>query len=83
MLPGETGEVVACESPETLAPALASLLLNPLRLETMGRAARDHVTARFDWKSLAAQAATVFAGGSIVRPTSKNGRPTLETQQMS
>ncbi|MCC7419587.1 MAG: glycosyltransferase family 4 protein [Planctomycetaceae bacterium] len=83
MLPGETGEVVACESPETLAPVLTSLLLNPLRLETMGRAAREHVTARFDWKSLADEAAEVFAGGSSSQVRS-NGKPlTAEKQPLA
>lgn len=80
MLPGETGEVVACESPETLAPVLTSLLLNPLRLEMMGRAARDHVTARFDWGSLAAGAADVFSGARGERQASMSPHRVLATQ---
>lgn len=56
----ETGEVVPCETPEPLAAAVVRLLSDRARLDAMGRAGRIHVAARFDWESLADEAAALF-----------------------
>jgi phosphatidylinositol alpha-1,6-mannosyltransferase len=61
----QTGLVVPCETPESIAAAVASLLRDePLR-QAMGQAARQWVTARFDWPALADQAQQIF--GSLAR----------------
>lgn len=57
----ETGQIVACETPEPLAHLLTELLGDRARLEAMGRAGRAWVAERFDWDALALQAAGLFA----------------------
>lgn len=57
---GETGVVIPCEAPETLASALIELLLDPHRLGTMGQAGRRWVEEQFDWNSLASTASKLF-----------------------
>jgi len=58
--PGETGIVTPCESPELVAEAMTHLLLDPLQLEQMAKAARPWTVENFDWSSLSRQAATLF-----------------------
>ncbi len=50
---GETGLLVPPEDPAALAAALSSLLHDPERRRTMGRAARARAVARYDWQSCA------------------------------
>jgi glycosyltransferase involved in cell wall biosynthesis len=47
VLDGDTGFVVPARSPEPLAAALEKLLTDPELRSAMGRAGREHVTARF------------------------------------
>ncbi len=56
----DTGRVLSCDGPDELAPAVAELLTDPDRRARMGRAARAWAVERFDWSSLARQAAEVF-----------------------
>lgn len=62
MSPGETGYVVPCETPAELAPRIGQLLLDPVRRDTMGRAARAWAVSRFDWVPLTRQAQQIFDG---------------------
>lgn len=56
----ETGMVVNCDEPGPLASLVVELLQDPARLDRMGAAGREWVTARFDWKALAREAAELF-----------------------
>jgi phosphatidylinositol alpha-1,6-mannosyltransferase len=58
---GITGRLVDCTTPDSLALALIDMLSNRDHLEDMGRAARMWATERFDWRNIAASAATVFS----------------------
>jgi phosphatidylinositol alpha-1,6-mannosyltransferase len=58
--PGMTGEMIACESPEPLAEAVAGLLTDTARARQMGTRARDWVVERFDWGSLSREAMQIF-----------------------
>jgi phosphatidylinositol alpha-1,6-mannosyltransferase len=58
---GETGQIVDCTLPNSLADAIIELLEDADRREAMGRAARDWAVAQFDWETLASQAAQIFA----------------------
>jgi len=55
-----TGLVVPCETPESIAAAVAPLLRDDARRAEMGHAAREWVASNFDWSALAAQAEQVF-----------------------
>ena len=55
-----TGRVVNCDSHELLAEQLVELLGDPVRLRTMGTAARTWVETRFDWPQRAKLAAEVW-----------------------
>ncbi|MFL5244262.1 MAG: glycosyltransferase family 4 protein [Gemmataceae bacterium] len=57
-----TGLVVDCEDPETLAKAIISLLQDGNRLHEMAMAARPWTVKRFDWKTLAIRASELFSG---------------------
>jgi phosphatidylinositol alpha-1,6-mannosyltransferase len=57
---GETGVVVPCDAPDTLAAQVTELLADRKRLERMGRAARRWVVENFDWAPLSRQAAELF-----------------------
>jgi phosphatidylinositol alpha-1,6-mannosyltransferase len=57
---GQTGRIVACETPELLAGTIIELLSNPERLEEMGQRGREWVCQRFDWEALVREAAGVF-----------------------
>jgi phosphatidylinositol alpha-1,6-mannosyltransferase len=59
----ETGRVVRCDNPDTLAAAVIELLSDRDRLERMGEAARRWAVERFDWGALSRQAAALFEGG--------------------
>ncbi len=58
--PGETGELVDCDSPDMLGEVLADILENPARAATMGERGRRWILERFDWNALSAQALTLF-----------------------
>jgi phosphatidylinositol alpha-1,6-mannosyltransferase len=60
--PGETGRLVNCDRPETVAETLMAMLADRDNLERMGEAARRWAVERFDWPFLATRAASVFAG---------------------
>ena len=64
VLPGETGELVACESPEPLAAACAVLLGDPGRRSRMGERGRAWVVQHFDWPHLARRATDLFTGAA-------------------
>jgi phosphatidylinositol alpha-1,6-mannosyltransferase len=55
-----TGLIIPCETPETIASAVAGLLRDEARRAQMGRAAREWVTANFEWSALAGQARQIF-----------------------
>jgi phosphatidyl-myo-inositol dimannoside synthase len=55
-----TGRVIPCDTPESIAPTVAELLRDPIRLDAMGSAGREWVVANFDWTSLAQQARELF-----------------------
>jgi phosphatidylinositol alpha-1,6-mannosyltransferase len=57
---GQSGQIVACESPEPLVAALIELLRDSTRLEEMGKIGRRWVCDRFDWESLCREAAQNF-----------------------
>lgn len=57
---GETGHIVNCDQPADLAVLLARLLLDRPALKQMGVAAREWVESKFEWNSLAYQAADIF-----------------------
>ncbi len=54
--PGQTGELVKCETPEPLADAVCAFLENPRKCEEFGARGRRWVVERFDWPVLARQA---------------------------
>jgi phosphatidylinositol alpha-1,6-mannosyltransferase len=58
---GETGRIVDCRTPATLAAALASMLADRQRLAAMGRAGREWVEDRFAWETCFAEAKSIFA----------------------
>lgn len=60
MLPSVTGEAVDCGAPEPLAEAVIRLLNDPGRRRSMGAAAREWSTRRFDWTVLTQQALGVL-----------------------
>jgi len=60
MIPGTTGEVIPCETPEPLAQAVVELLKDESRRQRMGEAAREWVAGHFDWTALSRQASAVF-----------------------
>jgi phosphatidylinositol alpha-1,6-mannosyltransferase len=61
LLPGVTGELVDCETPEPLANAVVALLCNPARLQAMGTRGRALMVERFDWSVLVSQAVSIFS----------------------
>jgi phosphatidylinositol alpha-1,6-mannosyltransferase len=65
MVPGVTGLIADCTSPEPLATAVTEILIDR-KLEDMSQAARAWVVDRFDWSSLASEAADLF--GMIAKP---------------
>jgi phosphatidylinositol alpha-1,6-mannosyltransferase len=65
----ETGRIVNCDNPETLAAAVGELLGDPARLAAMGQAARPWVVDQFDWDALSRQAADLFGGRAQRRPS--------------
>jgi len=58
---GETGLLVPPDDPYTLAKALNELAGDRDRAEAMGRAGRERAMAHFDWTSIAAQTAALYA----------------------
>ena len=58
--PGETGELVNCDTPEMLGQVIADMLENTAKATVMGERARQWIVERFDWSSLSAQALTLF-----------------------
>jgi phosphatidylinositol alpha-1,6-mannosyltransferase len=65
---GETGELVSCEEPATLAQACISFLENPVKRAEFGERGRQRVEQRFDWPVLARRAADLFRGGVSLSP---------------
>jgi phosphatidyl-myo-inositol dimannoside synthase len=70
----QTGRVVPCEEPGTLAELVTAWLLDSALRARMGLAARAWAAAHFDWEALGQQAAVLFRsaprrGNKIVRPT--------------
>lgn len=60
MISGETGLIVDCTHPGSLAETLESLLTDVGRCRRMGQAGRNWVVDRFDWNVLATQAKVLF-----------------------
>jgi alpha-maltose-1-phosphate synthase len=58
---GETGLLVPPDDPYALAKALNELAGAPERAEAMGRAGRERAIAQFDWTTIAAQTAALYA----------------------
>jgi phosphatidyl-myo-inositol dimannoside synthase len=56
----DTGLVVPCDGPDTVAGVVIDLLGNCERRARMGAAARDWVVEHFDWDSLSRQAEAMF-----------------------
>jgi phosphatidylinositol alpha-1,6-mannosyltransferase len=56
----ETGRVVSCDQPNTLATAVIELLSDPAALADMGMVARQWVVSQFDWDGLTRQAEHLF-----------------------
>jgi len=57
----ETGLLVPPDDPYSLAKALNELAGDPERAEAMGRAGRERAIAQFDWTTIAAQTAALYA----------------------
>ena len=57
---GRTGEIVDCESPETVADVVSTLLDNPDRRASLGSRGRQWVLDRFDWSVLNRKAAQLL-----------------------
>jgi glycosyltransferase involved in cell wall biosynthesis len=60
MIPGKTGLVVPCETPEPLAQAVVQLLQNDALRMQMGADARRWAAEHFDWEKLADSARELF-----------------------
>jgi len=60
MIPGKTGLVVPCETPEPLAEAVLHLLENDALREQMGADARRWAADHFEWETLAGSARELF-----------------------
>ncbi|GAB5415419.1 MAG: hypothetical protein Cons2KO_30220 [Congregibacter sp.] len=58
---GESGIIIDCTEPTSLARSLVDLLNNPDRLEEMGAQGRKHVETNLDWDVHVRTASTVFA----------------------
>ena len=63
---GTTGLLVPPRSPDALADALGRLINQAALRETMGRAGRDFVAARYDWRQNARQMERLYA--SVLSP---------------
>lgn len=59
--PGKTGLVVAPGSPSGLASAVRSIIEDPVRAGTMGRAARERVVSRHSLREQAARLRAIYA----------------------
>jgi glycosyltransferase involved in cell wall biosynthesis len=57
---GEAGRLVPPRNPVAMAAAIAEVLAEPRRVETMGRAARDRIEHVFQWRDAAAGLIDVF-----------------------
>jgi phosphatidylinositol alpha-1,6-mannosyltransferase len=60
LVPGGSGEVVACDEPEALAAATVALLNAPERRATMGQCGRRWTVEHFDWDILTRRATDLF-----------------------
>jgi phosphatidylinositol alpha-1,6-mannosyltransferase len=60
MRPGETGRIVDCTRPDTLAATVTELLNDSHLRTSMGHAARQWAVAQFDWSSLSRRAERLF-----------------------
>jgi phosphatidylinositol alpha-1,6-mannosyltransferase len=60
MIPGETGLVVSCNEPASLARAIREMLENDEQRRRFGHAARVWVTQNFDWEIAAQRAFQQF-----------------------
>ncbi|MBI3463905.1 MAG: glycosyltransferase family 4 protein [Planctomycetes bacterium] len=63
----QTGWVMPCEEPESLAEAVVNLLRDETRRWEMGKAARQWVVQHFDWSVLSRQARRLFEGAVAPR----------------
>lgn len=61
---GRTGEIVNCESPETVADVVSTLLEDPDRCVSLGSRGRQWVLERFDWSVLSRKAAQLLVRGN-------------------
>jgi len=57
---GETGLLVDCRTPQGIALAVANLLVDRARLESMGKAARAYIEKKFSWEGLVIKAKEHF-----------------------
>lgn len=60
IIPGKTGELIPCETPEPLARAVVALLDDPDRRTVMGANGRRWVETRLDWRVLSREAEELF-----------------------
>lgn len=56
----QTGRIVDCTQPQSLADAVSELLLDDKRRNEMGQEAREWVVDQFDWDSLSRRAERLF-----------------------
>lgn len=65
MNPSQTGELIACETPDELAATVIRLLDAAQTREQLGAQAREWVVGHFDWRPLAEQARRLFSAGAV------------------
>jgi glycosyltransferase involved in cell wall biosynthesis len=61
VLPGVNGQLVAPRDPQELADGLRAMLADPLKLEAMGRAARQIMVSGYGWDRIAEQVAAAYS----------------------
>ena len=61
MAVGDSGRVIDCTKPETIASNIVDLLKAPEHLKRMGNAGRAYVQENFAWPALSAAAAEVLS----------------------
>ena len=58
---GQTGYLFASENPDALAARLSDVLDDPARAEEVGRAGRQALTERHDWRTIGSETARLYA----------------------
>lgn len=71
----ETGLLVEQKSPAEIATAVTALLRDRSRANSLGTAARRHVTDRFGWDDVAARFAQIYDQLIVSQAPSKLGAP--------